>query len=117
MKRSSSTPATFIATPCTPAGKPNLNSDRMILRSGRFGTPRKLTTTRPVAISQTPTPDASAEAIEVPSAAPWTPKPGIGPRPRISTMFSATFRPIIHSPMRSGVRASPADRSAPATMK
>ena len=61
----------------------------------------KLTTTRPVAISQMPTPDASADAIDVPSAAPCAPNAGIGPTPRIRTMFSATFSPTIHMPMRS----------------
>jgi hypothetical protein len=29
------TPATFIAIPCTPVGKPNRNSDLMIVQSGR----------------------------------------------------------------------------------
>ena len=76
MKRSSSTPATFIATPCTPAGRPNRNSARMIAKSGRRGTPLKLTTTRPVAISQMPTPEAIVDAIEVPSAAPCAPNAG-----------------------------------------
>ena len=35
MKRSSRTPATFIAMPCTPVGRPKRNSDRMIVQSGR----------------------------------------------------------------------------------
>ena len=89
----------------------------MIAQSGRFGTPAKLMTTRPVAIIQMAAPEASADAIDVPSAAPCAPKAGIGPKPRISTMFSATFRPTIHMPMRMPVRASPAARSAPAIMK
>ena len=37
MNRSSITPATFIATPCTPAGRPKRNSDRMMPQSGRGG--------------------------------------------------------------------------------
>ena len=79
MNRSSSTPATFIATPCTPAGSPKRKSARMIAQSGRLGTPLKLTTTRPVAISHMPEPDATADAIDVPSAAPWRRTPGSGP--------------------------------------
>ena len=35
MKRSSITPATFIAMPCTPVGSPKRNSERMIVQSGR----------------------------------------------------------------------------------
>jgi len=118
MNRSSSTPATFIATPCTPAGNPKRKSDRMIAQSGLFGIDReKCTATRPVIIIQMPATDASVAAIDVPSAAPCAPNPGIGPAPRMRTMFSAMFRPTIHSPIRSGVRESPADLSAPASMK
>ena len=108
MKRSRNTPATFIATPCTPAGNPKRNSDRMMVQSGPFGMSREnRTTTRPVAINQMPTPDAANEAIDVPRAAPWAPNAGIGPSPRIRIMLSAMFRPMIDNPMRSGVRASP----------
>jgi hypothetical protein len=39
MNRSSSTPATFIATPWIPAGRPKRNSERMIGQSGRSGMP------------------------------------------------------------------------------
>ncbi len=34
MNRSSSTPAMFIAMPCTPVGRPKRNSDRMMVKSG-----------------------------------------------------------------------------------
>ena len=86
-------------------------------QSGRRGTPWKFTTTRPVAISQIPAPEASDEAIAVPSAAPMAPNAGIGPHPRIRIMFRPMLSPMIHIPMRSPVFASPAARSAPAIMK
>ena len=50
-------------------------------------------------------------------AAPAVPYEGIGPRPRISTTLKAMLRAVMTKPRIIGVRASPAERSAPATMK
>ena len=57
------------------------------------------------------------DAIDVPSADPAVPNDGIGPSPRIRMMFSTMFSTVIVSPSRSGVRASPAARSAADNMK
>ncbi len=40
MNRSINTPPTFIAIPCTPVGRPNLKSDRMIVKSTLRSIPR-----------------------------------------------------------------------------
>ena len=56
-------------------------------------------------------------AIAVPIAAPNVPKLGIGPSPRIKITLSAMFMAVMNIPRRRGVRASPADRSAPLIMK
>ena len=56
-------------------------------------------------------------AIAVPIAAPSVPNAGIGPKPGIKIMLRMTFPTVIATPSRSGVRASPADRSAPLIMK
>ena len=86
MNRSSSTPATFMATPCTPAGSPNRNNCRMILRSGHHDmSRRKWITSRPVSIIHIAAPDTHRLASTVPSAAPRVPSAGIGPAPEIST--------------------------------
>jgi hypothetical protein len=57
------------------------------------------------------------DAIDVPIAAPRVPNAGIGPSPRISMTLSAMFNNVIVTPRIIGVRASPAERSAPPTMK
>ncbi len=54
---------------------------------------------------------AIAPAVTVPSAAPAVPSAGI----RIT--FSTMLRIVMPTPRRSGVRASPAERSAPLNMK
>ena len=56
-------------------------------------------------------------AITVPIAAPRVPKAGIGPAPLMNTTFKQKLSTVIASPSRSGVRASPAARSAPPSMK
>ena len=56
-------------------------------------------------------------AIAVPIAAPIVPNAGIGPSPRINTMFSRMFSTVIRMPSRIGVLASPAARNAPLNMK
>ena len=55
--------------------------------------------------------------MHVPIAEPRVPNAGIGPSPRISTMFRTRFRTVIVMPSSIGVRASPAERSAPLSMK
>ena len=51
-----------------------------MVQSGRHDIARgKLTTRRPLSSSQTPTPETSALAAEVPIAAPRVPNAGIGP--------------------------------------
>ena len=64
-----------------------------------------------------PTPETSALAADVPIAAPRTPNAGTGPQPGISTTLNATLSTVSAIPRRSGVRASPAARSAPPSMK
>ena len=64
-----------------------------------------------------PTPDTSELASDVPIAAPRTPNAGIGPQPGIRTTLKAMLRSVIAMPSRIGVRASPAARSAPPSMK
>ena len=52
MKRSSITPPTFMAMPCTPVGSPNLNSERITAQSGRVHSARvKRITSLPLKIS------------------------------------------------------------------
>ena len=60
---------------------------------------------------------SSPDAVHVPIAAPAVPKAGMGPRPRISTTLKTMFSTVSAMPRRIGVRASPAERSAPASMK
>ena len=55
--------------------------------------------------------------IAVPIAAPIVPNAGIGPNPRIRTIFKTMFMTVMATPKRSGVRASPAARRAPLIMK
>ena len=55
--------------------------------------------------------------MHVPIAEPRVPNAGIGPSPRMSTMFSRRFNTVIAMPRTIGVRASPAERSAPPSMK
>ena len=55
--------------------------------------------------------------MQVPIAEPRVPNDGIGPSPRMSTIFSNRFSPVIAMPSSIGVRASPAERSAPLSMK
>ncbi len=118
MKASSSTPPTFMATPWIPVGSPKRNSDRMMDQLGRRSAPRGNPTAQPppqsFARAYRPTPPV---AITVPMAAPRVPNAGIGPSPRISTTFSTRLSTVTTTPSRSGVRASPAERSAPPSMK
>ena len=55
--------------------------------------------------------------MAVPIAAPCVPNAGMGPAPLINTTLSTKFRTVIAIPSRSGVRASPAARNAPPSMK
>src|SRR5436190_54504 len=56
-------------------------------------------------------------AMLVPIAAPLVPNAGIGPSPRMSTTLNAMLSAVSASPSIIGVRASPAERSAPPSMK
>ncbi len=101
-----------------PAGSPNRNSARMIVKSGRRGIARSnCTTSRPENSSHNPAADTEMLAIAVPIAAPFVPNAGTGPAPLISTTLSTKFSTVRAMPRRSGVRASPAARSAPPSMK
>src|SRR6185369_914007 len=55
--------------------------------------------------------------MHVPIAAPFVPNDGIGPRPRISTIFKSRLSTVNAMPSIIGVRASPAERNAPPSMK
>ena len=90
----------------------------MTRQSGANDMVRENRTTRlPEKSSQRAAAAVSPPAIAVPIAAPTVPNAGIGPSPRMSTTFSTTFSTVMATPSRSGVRASPAARSAPLTMK
>src|SRR5437773_10583927 len=79
MKRSSNTPATFIAIPWTPAGRPTPNSARMMPQPGRQSMPRCHTTGSLPEINQyTATPLITRPATVVPTAAPAVPNRGNG---------------------------------------
>ena len=58
-----------------------------------------------------------APAATVPIAAPRVPKAGIGPRPLIRMTLKVIFRIVSAIPSRRGVRASPAERRAPPSIK
>src|SRR5213593_1964391 len=118
MKRSSNTPATFIAIPWTPVGRPKRNSARMMPQSGRQSMPRCHTTgSRPDSNRYTAVPLMTSPATVVPTAAPAVPRRGRGPRPVMNATLHAMFNTVRRIPRRIGVRASPAARSAPPTMK
>ena len=118
MKRSSNTPATFIAIPWTPVGRPKRNSARMMPQSGRQSMPRCHTTgSRPESNRYTAVPLMTRPATVVPTAAPAVPRRGRGPRPVMNATLHAMFNTVRRIPRRIGVRASPAARSAPPTMK
>ena len=55
--------------------------------------------------------------MHVPIAEPRVPNDGIGPTPRMSTTLNTRFRTVIAIPRTIGVRASPAERNAPVSMK
>ena len=57
------------------------------------------------------------DAVTVPIAEPAVPSAGIGPRPGIRIRFKIRLSTVIVTPSRSGVRASPAARSAEVSMK
>ena len=118
MKRSRITPPTFIATPWIPVGSPNRKSWRMTTGSGRQSSPRWMwITQRPPNRNPAAATVTIPAAITVPMAAPFVPNAGIGPNPRIRITLIATLRMVIAMPSRSGVRASPAERNAPPSMK
>ncbi len=112
------TPATFIAMPCTPVGRPKRNSERMIVQSGRQSEWREsLITSRPLNNWYSAYALTALDAITVPSAEPAVPRAGIGPTPRISATLRIRFNTVMVTPSRSGVRASPAARNAEVSMK
>jgi hypothetical protein len=76
----------------------------------------KLTTQPPCQSFQSAYAATDVDAIAVPIAEPAVPKAGIGPSPRMSTMLSTMLRIVIAMPSTIGVRASPAERSAPPSM-
>ena len=118
MKRSRRTPARFMATPWIPVGRPKRKSSLMTVKSGRQRIPRSKTTTHPpphrrhMAYPATIHPEAT-----LPMAAPVVPKAGTGPSPAMRITLRTMFSTVITTPMRSGVWASPAERSAPLSMK
>ena len=88
------------------------------MKSGRHDIVlEKCTTSRPVQSIQTATADTLLLAMTVPIAAPRVPNAGIGPAPLMNTTFKQKLRTVIAIPRRKGVRASPAARSAPPSMK
>ena len=100
-----------------PVGRPNRNSDRMIAQSGPKPCPRGNDTTHPPRQSFTSAYSATRpDAITVPIAEPAVPNAGIGPSPRIRMTFSTRFSTVMAMPRIIGVRASPAERSAPLSM-
>ena len=117
MKPSISSPPMFIAMPCTPLGSPKRNSERMIDQSGAKPPCRGNDTTHPPRHSLYSAYSATTpDAIDVPIAAPFVPYDGMGPRPRMSTTFRAMLSSVVATPSTIGVRASPAERSAPPSM-
>ena len=97
-----------------PVGSPNRKSDRMMFQSGPYPWPRGNDTTHaPLHSFQIEYTATRPDAIAVPIAEPAVPNAGIGPRPRISTTLNTRFSTVIAMPSIIGVRASPADRSAP----
>ena len=90
----------------------------MIVQSGLRDALRGNVTTQPPCVNLRNAYRATIpEAITVPIAAPLVPNAGIGPAPRISTTLSPMFSNVIVMPRRIGVFASPAERSAPPSMK
>ena len=107
-----------MATPWRPLGSPKRNSARMMPQSGRHCMSRENHTgVRCEKSSPMPTTPSSVLAMTAPIAAPFTPNAGIGPKPLISIRFSTMWTSVRARPRRSGVRASPAARSAPPSMK
>src|SRR3954447_17213191 len=99
-------------------GRPKRNKARMMAKSGRRGIERsKCTTRRPLISSHTPTAETEMLEIAVRIPAPFVPKAGMGPAPLINTTLRTKFRTVIATPSRNGVRASPAARNAPPSMK
>ena len=87
----------------------------MIPQSGRRRMPRRTTTSRPhnryTASALLCAGDGGADRGT------RAPMRGIGPQPGMQIMLNTMFRAVISTPKRSGVCASPAERSAPPTMK
>ena len=81
----------FIATPCSPVGRPKRNSERMIVQSGASGMRRENQIgVRLANSSPSPMTPAATLLVTAPTAAPRTPRRGNGPMPVISTTLSAT---------------------------
>ena len=117
MKRSSITPAMFMATPCNPVGSPNRKSARMMSQSGFQFTPRKSMTQAPLNSFQIAYAPTIPLESTVPMAAPRVPNAGTGPKPRMNNTLNTMLPTVTARPSLSGVRASPAERSAPPSMK
>src|SRR5439155_1436247 len=99
-------------------GSPKRNSSRMMPQSGRQLMPRcHVTGSRPESSKYPAMPLTTMPATAVPTAAPAVPNRGRGPRPVMNATLHAMFRTVRRIPRRSGVRASPAARKAPLTMK
>src|SRR6267378_1557267 len=113
MNDSMRTPPMFIAIPWIPVGRPKRNNSRMIVQSGPSPRPRGNATTQPPAHSfHSAYAATSPPLMHVPIAEPRVPNDGIGPSPRMSTMFNRRFKTVIAMPRIIGVRASPAERNA-----
>src|SRR2546427_460792 len=111
-------PAPWMPTPWTPVGRPRRNSPRMMPQPGRQSISRCHTTgSLPESNRYTALPLMTRPATVVPTAAPAVPKRGRGPRPVMNATLHAMFSTVRRTPRRSGVRASPAPRRAPPTMK
>ena len=90
----------------------------MIVQSGPKPWPRGNDTTHPPRQSLFNAYNATRpDEMHVPMAAPVVPNLGIGPSPRMSTTFNRMFSMVVAIPSTIGVRASPAERSAPPSMK
>src|ERR1700694_2581351 len=101
-----------------PVGRPKRKSDLIMVQSGPSPWPRGKDTTHPPRQNFTSAyVDTRPDAITVPIAAPATPNAGMGPAPRISSTLSTMFKIVIAMPTIIGVRASPAERRAPPSMK
>ncbi len=89
----------------------------MMSQSGFQLTPRKSITQAPLNSFQMAYAPTMPLENTVPIAAPRVPKAGTGPKPRMNSTLNPMLPMVTASPSLSGVRESPAERSAPPSMK